>query len=180
MTKIDGNKPCEIFRKTDYRDNGEHGIIEARETSSGMSEALAEFHKHGFEAGQQVSMAYSRRGVSLTHVWFKSGHPLPLHAHSENCLYFLLAGSIRTGSEELGLGDGFFAGGQNQHTYEMGPLRAEVLKFRARDNIDIRFMVRKKSVWDKTIAKLKERRTDWIAEAPPNLFAATGNESQTR
>jgi hypothetical protein len=117
-------------------------------------------------------MAYSRPGMSLTHVWFKSGYPLPLHSHTSDCLYYLLAGSIRVGTEELGPGDGFFVASDVPYTYETGPDGAEVLEFRSTDALNIRFMAKGRKAWDKTVAKLQERRDDWASEIPPSQKAA--------
>ena len=161
-------KPFEIFRASEYRDYGEHDIMEMVDLSPAAGEALTEFARQGSGSGEQVRMAYSRPGMSLTHVWFKSGYPLPLHSHSGDCLYYLLAGSIRVGSDELAPGDGFFVGSDVPYTYEIGPSGAEVLEFRATDAMNIRFRAKGKGAWDKTVARLKARQADWADEVPPS------------
>src|SRR5262245_27083896 len=122
-------KPFEIYRTTDYRDYAEHDVMEIVDLSPAIVEGLAGFYQQGAGGGQRVRMAYSRPGMSLTHVWFKSGYPLPLHSHTGDCLYFILAGSIRVGKDELGPGDGFFVASDVPYTYETGPNGAEVLEF---------------------------------------------------
>jgi hypothetical protein len=171
MTKSEGN-PFEIYRAGDYRDYGEHGIMELSDMTPTMLEALGSFEQEGGGAGQKVRMAFSRPGMSLTHVWFKSGYPLPLHSHTSDCLYYLLAGSIRVGTETLGPGDGFFVASDVPYTYETGPDGAEVLEFRATDALNIRFMAKQKRAWDKTVARLREKRDDWASEVPPSEKAA--------
>lgn len=168
MEKEKQPKPFEIYRKEDYRDYGEHGIMQLDDLTPAMVEGLTAFENHGASTGQQVRMAYSRPGMSLTHVWFKSGYPLPLHSHTSDCLYYILAGSIRVGSEEMGAGDGFFVGADVPYTYETGPNGAEVLEFRSTDFLNIRFMAKSASAWEKTVAKVKERREDWQNELPPS------------
>lgn len=161
-------KPFEIFRKSDYRDYSEHDVMPVVDASPAILEALGQFAREGGGAGQQVKMAYSRPGVSLTHVWFKSGYPLPLHAHASDCVYFILAGSVRMGDEQLGPGDGFFVGSDVPYTYETGPEGVEVLEFRTTDDFNIRFMAKNKAAWDKTVAKLRARRDSWEGELPPS------------
>lgn len=167
--------PFEVFRATEKRDYGEHGIIEMVGLNPTVVDALSQFAREGGGAGQQVSMAYSRPGMSLTHVWFKSGYPLPLHSHSGDCLYYVLAGGIRVGSEQLGPGDGFFVGSDVPYTYEVGPQGAEVLEFRATDQLDIRFMAKGEAAWSKTVARLRERRSDWESELPPSQRLPVAN-----
>jgi hypothetical protein len=163
------HKPFEIYRKDDYREYGEHGIMQLDDITPEIAEGLTAFNESGASAGQLVRMAYSRPGMSLTHVWFKSGYPLPLHSHTSDCLYYILAGSIRVGAEEMGPGDGFFVGCDVPYTYETGPNGAEVLEFRATDLMNIRFMAKNKTAWDKTVAKIKARREHWETEQPPSL-----------
>ena len=50
----------------------------------------------------------AREGMSLLHVWFKSGYVLPFHSHSVDCLYYVLGGELHMGSHVLKKGDGFF------------------------------------------------------------------------
>jgi len=165
-------KQFEIYRAAEYRDYGEHNIMEIADTTPAILDALGEFDREGGGAGQKVRMAYSRPGMSLTHVWFKSGYPLPLHSHTGDCLYYLLAGSVRVGTETLGPGDGFFVGSDVPYTYETGPDGAEVLEFRGTDALNIRFIAKGKGAWDKTVGKLREKRADWEGELPPSLKAA--------
>ena len=161
-------KPFEVFRAADARDYGEHDVMKIVMDSPAIVEGLTAFANEGGGDGQKVSMVYSRPGFSLTHVWFKSGYPLPLHAHAADCLYYIVAGSVRMGSEELGPGDGFFVGKDVPYTYETGPEGAEVLEFRNTDTFDIRFMAKGKAAWDKTVARLKARREDWQGEVKPS------------
>ncbi len=166
--RADGRKPLEIFRAAEARDYAEGGVQTMVEPSPTVMGALARFHTSGGGAGQHVTLAYSRPGFSLTHVWFKSGYPLPLHSHSGDCLYYILAGEIRVGQERLGPGDGFFVGSDVAYTYEVGPEGVEVLEFRATDELDIRFRSDSAAAWDKTIATLEARREDWAHEPPPS------------
>lgn len=161
-------KPFEIFRGADAVDYGADHSMEIIADSPAIVAGLTEFHNHGGSTGQEVKMVYARPGFSLTHVWFKSGFPLPLHSHKADCLYYIVAGSVRMGTEVLGPGDGFFVGSEVPYTYETGPEGAEVLEFRNTDSFDIRFMAKGEAAWDKIVAKLKARREDWAGEVPPS------------
>jgi quercetin dioxygenase-like cupin family protein len=178
MVETPEPKPFEIFRAADYRDYGEHDLMELVGTTPAILEALGEFEHEGGGKGQTVRLAYSRPTMSLTHVWFKSGYPLPLHSHSGDCLYYLLAGSIRVGTETLGPGDGFFVASDVPYTYETGPDGAEVLEFRGTDWMNIRFMAKGKAAWDKTVGKLRAKRETWETEEAPSRKAVSVSTGQ--
>jgi hypothetical protein len=167
---MQGEKPFEIFRKADYRDYSEHDVMPIVDMTPAIVEGLTAFSRAQGDggSGQQVQMVYSRPGMSLTHVWFKSGYPLPLHAHASDCVYFILAGSVRMGDEQLGPGDGFFVGSDVPYTYETGPEGVEVLEFRTTDDFNIRFLAKNQTAWDKAAAKIEARRDDWRSELPPS------------
>ncbi len=174
MTKGAGGerKPFEIYRAADQLDYAEHNIQKMVDPPPAALEALGDFATEGGASGQHVTLAYARPGMSLTRVWFKSGYPLPLHSHSGECCYFILAGSIRFGSEELGAGDGFFVGDKVPYTYETGPNGVEVLEFRSTDDLDIHFTARNRAAWDKIVDRLRERSSDWETELPPSQVKA--------
>lgn len=172
MTDQIKHKPFEIYRASDERDYGEHGIQEMVDPSPVALAALCQFSGAGATAGAKVTMAYSRPGFSLTKVWFKSSYPLPLHSHSGGCLYHITAGSIRIGEDTLGPGDGFFVECDVPYTYEIGPQGVEVLEFRATDRMDIRFRAKGKAAWDKLVTRENARREVWTAELPPSQVPA--------
>ena len=162
------HKSFEIYRASEARDYAEHAIQHMDDPPPAAIAALGKFAMEGSAAGQQVKLAYARPGFSLTHVWFKSGYPLPLHSHSGDCLYHITAGSIRIGEDVLGPGDGFFVENDVPYTYEIGPEGVEVLEFRATDQLDIRFKARGKAVWSRIVARLRERGPTWASEPPPS------------
>ena len=103
--------------------------------------------------------------MSLTYCWFKSGFPLPHHSHSADCLYFVVAGSLKIGSEELGPGDGFFLGADVPYSYVPGPEGVEVLEFRTSDKFDFRMLAKSEAYWDKALDNLLAARGDWPEQA---------------
>lgn len=158
----------EIYRGAQARDYAEHNLMAIENISPVIAEGLGHFQEAGRGDGQQVKLLFSAPGFSLTHVWFKSGYPLPLHAHTSDCLYYILAGSINLGTEQLGPGDGFFVGTEVPYTYTPGPDGVEVLEFRNTEKLNIRFLAKSVTAWSKIAETLKARRTDWVDEQPPS------------
>ena len=162
-----GSPRFAIYRGADGRDYGEHNIQSMDDITPVMAEGLAHY-ANAHADGQAVKLLYAAPGFSLTYVWFKSGYPLPLHSHSNDCLYHILAGTLKIGKEVLGVGDGFFVAKDVAYTYEVGPEGVEVLEFRKTDKLNIRFRSNDKSVWDKAAAVLAAHSSAWTAEQPPS------------
>ena len=133
-----------------------------------MAEGLAHYAGAGAASGQEVKLLYAAPGFSLTHVWFKSGYPLPVHAHNCDCLYHIIRGSVQMGRDTLRAGDGFFIGADVAYTYVPGPEGVEVLEFRNTDSFNIRFKSDAKDVWEKAAATLAAHRDAWSRELPPS------------
>ena len=170
-----GKRPqFEIFRGAQARDYAEHDCMALDDITPTIAEGLTAFAEAGSAAGQTVEMLYSRPGMSLTRVWFKSGYPLPLHTHNSDCVYFIVAGSVQMGTESLGPGDGFFVGKEVPYTYTPGPEGVEVLEFRNTDDFNIRFMAKNSKAWDKTVEQVNRKRDDWTSEGPPSQLARSG------
>lgn len=157
--------PFEIFRARDAVDYAEGGPMTAQPMSDVELAGSARLTEAGFLEGSQVKLAYSRPGMSLTYCWFKSGFPLPHHSHSADCLYFVVVGSLKIGSEELGPGDGFFLGADVPYSYVPGPEGVEVLEFRTSDKFDFRMLAKSEAYWDKALDNLLAARGDWPEQA---------------
>lgn len=157
----------EIFRArdaVDYQQDGPMFMAPMGETEAGGMAALGQA---GMLEGSQVKLLYKRPGMSLTYVWFKSGFPLPLHSHSADCLYFIVAGTLRIGTEELGSGDGFFLGTDVPYAYVPGEGGVEVLEFRTSDHYDFRALAKNPDYWEKALASMLLARPGWAEEERP-------------
>lgn len=77
-------------------------------------------------------------GMSLAHVWFGANMPLFRHSHPKfgDCLYYIITGEVRLGSQVLGAGDGVFVPNEMPYKYIAGPEGVELLEFRAGGGID--------------------------------------------
>lgn len=158
----------QIYRAADATAYSETSVMEV----AGMSEILADAFVRAAEAGDgdgnEVKLLFAMPGMSLTYAWFKSGFPLPLHTHNADCLYYIIAGNLKLGTEQLGPGDGFFVGRDVPYTYKPGPEGVEVLEFRTANSFDIQFMGKTRTYWDKTIAALKAEHPNWEGQRRPS------------
>ncbi len=121
----------------------------------------------GADAGTELKLLFAIPGFSLTYVWFKSDFPLPRHSHNVDCLYYILAGSLLLGQEELGPGDGFFVGQDVPYTYKAGSAGVEVLEFRAADVFNIKVLANNPAFWDMAIETVRSQQSQWAHEPRP-------------
>lgn len=156
-----------IYRAAEAPDFDELSCMEAVGVTPVIAEGIEMAAAAGANDGNVVKMLFSMPGMSLTYAWFKSGFPLPLHSHNADCLYYIVAGSLKVGTEELGAGDGFFVGSDVPYTYKPGPAGVEVLEFRTADAFDIRFLGKTKAFWEKTVESIREVRPNWADERRP-------------
>lgn len=118
----------QIFRASDAPSLAEAGCMTVEPFSAAQREGMDKLVAAGFSDGEEVRVLVDIPGFSLTHVWFKAGFPLPLHSHDADCLYYIVAGSIRLGTEDLGPRDSFFVPADVPYTYRPGPDGVEILK----------------------------------------------------
>ena len=165
MTRSETNHPpFAIYRSRDAVDYSEAGPMSSPPMTQTEIDGGERLREAGFMDGNKVKLLYSRPGMSLTYAWFKSGFPLPRHSHNADCLYFIVAGTLRLGTEDLGPGDGFFIGTDVPYTYVPGENGVEVLEFRTSDSFDIRLLANSTAYWDKALASLITAREHWPEE----------------
>lgn len=128
----------------------------------------------GYHDGHETKILFCAPGFSLTYVWFKSAVPLPRHAHDTDCLYYILAGSLRLGNETLATGDGFFVGKDVPYTYVPGAAGVEVLEFRASHTFDIKLLAENPEFWKQAVATAAQRKSLWAQEEKPG--SSSGND----
>lgn len=156
-----------IYRAAEAPDFDELSCMEAVGVTPLIADGIERAAAAGANDGNVVKMLFSMPGMSLTYAWFKSGFPLPLHSHNADCLYYIVAGSLTIGTEQLGAGDGFFVGSDVPYTYKPGPDGVEVLEFRTADHFDIRFLGKTQAFWGKTVDALKSAHPRWAEERRP-------------
>ena len=160
-------KTFEIYRAADAPPYSEVTCMETVGLTPIIEDGIMRATAEGADDGNEVKLLFSMPGMSLTYAWFKSGFPLPLHSHNAECLYYIVAGSLKIGTEELGAGDGFFVGTDVPYTYTPGDKGVEVLEFRTADSFDIRFKGKTEAFWDKIVANLKEQKPHWEGQRKP-------------
>jgi quercetin dioxygenase-like cupin family protein len=121
------------------------------------------------EAGATGQILFEdEAGFSLALVWFKSGFVLPRHSHNTECLYYILAGELRLGSQILRKGDGFFLPADHAYSYEAGPEGVEVLEFRNATHFHFLFCGNEESHWARIAQAMATHGPAWAAEKRPS------------
>jgi hypothetical protein len=166
----------EIFRRSDARTYAEEPVMYVEATTTAASEGWPKVHDAGYMEGNEVKLLFSAAGFSLTYVWFKSGLPLPLHSHDVDCLYYIISGSLKLGSDLLGAGDGFFVGRDVPYAYVPGEKGLEILEFRTSNRFNIRFLASNPSFWEKAAEQVRGRRTAWATEERPSQAISAASE----
>lgn len=158
----------QIFRTSEALSLDETAHMEVADITPDLEAGIGAALEAGFAEGNVVKTLFSKPGFSLTHAWFKSGFPLPLHTHSSDCLYYIVAGSLQLGTDTLGPGDGFFLDAGKAYRYTPGPDGVEVLEFRTQEDFDIKFLAKTLPAWQKISGVISERRSVWADEQPPS------------
>ena len=172
QTLCEGDRPrFSIFRRADGRTLDKVEGLYSEPAAQANLEGWPKLAAAGYMDGQDTRMLFQAPGFSLTYVWFKSGLPLPRHSHDADCLYYVIAGSLSMGPDELGPGDGFFVGANVPYAYVPGEAGVELLEFRATDSFGIRFLADNPAFWTRAVAEAGRRRKRWLAEARPSEAA---------
>ena len=169
-------KRFEIFRRSEARTYAEEPVMYIEATTPVASEGWPKVHDAGYMDGNEVKLLFSAAGFSLTYAWFKSGLPLPLHSHDADCLYYILSGSLKLGTEMLGAGDGFFVGKDVPYSYVPGEKGLEILEFRDTNRFNIKFLASNPSFWEKAAEEIRGRRDAWATEVRPSRHRAKADE----
>jgi len=119
-----------IFRAADAPGLVEAACMEMAPMTDEQRQGMRSLVEAGYLHGDEVTILVGLPGFSLAHAWLKKDYPLILHSHDSDCLYYVVAGSLRLGSEELGPMDSFFVPKDVPYTYRPGPEGVEVLEFR--------------------------------------------------
>lgn len=157
-----------IFRMKDARPEAGIPIMRYEPPTPTMIAGGERLRAAGVGAGSENRLLFSGGGYSLSYVWFKSGFPLPRHSHDTDCLYYIIAGSLRLGREALAAGDGFLLPGGTPYTYTPGPDGVEVLEFRSGGPFNIKLLANNPAFWDKALATVEDQRGAWQDQPRPS------------
>lgn len=158
----------QIFRASEAPTLAEAGCMTVEPISPVQREGMDKLVAAGFGDGEEIRVLVDIPGFSLTHVWFKAGFPLPLHSHDADCLYYIVAGSLRLGTEDLGPRDSFFIPADVPYTYRPGPEGVELLEIRQKGRFNFVNLAKGAAFWERAAADAAALRDDWnIAPRPP-------------
>jgi quercetin dioxygenase-like cupin family protein len=143
MTRMSQKQGIKLFRGKDARGLFETGIMSAPEfDAEERAELLAEGERSpNLAQGSHDAVVFRGEGddgFSLVRAWFAPHYVLPRHTHHGDCLYYVVEGSLKMGSQVLDAGDGFFVPSEAPYAYEAGPDGVTVLEFRMATAFDMK------------------------------------------
>ena len=160
-----------IFRAKDAPDLMEAGCMTVEPFTPTQRAGMDRLMAAGFADGGETHILVDLPGFSLTHVWFKEGYPLPLHSHDADCLYYIIAGTIRLGTEDLGPRDSFFIPCDVPYTYRPGPDGVELLEIRQKGAFNFVNFAKGTAFWDKAVEQAEALHEGWKTARRPALNA---------
>jgi hypothetical protein len=160
-----------VFRAKDAKSLEETGIMSIPEFTPVQMQAYADIHRPELTRGDTTRVLFNVPGFSLVHVWFKKDYPLPRHSHDADCLYYIIAGSLRLGTEDLGPRDGFFVPANAPYTYTPGPEGVELLEFRHATHFNFNLLAKTEAFWKRAVETVEARNEEWKAAKMPPLNA---------
>ncbi len=168
MTESKLPRAMQVFRVDDAKPLEETDIMSLPEFTPEQIEAMSGMNRPDAARGDEVRVLVNLPGFSLTHVWFKRDFPLPRHSHDADCLYYIIAGTLRLGREELGPRDSFFLPADVPYTYRPGPDGVELLEFRHATHFDFKLLVEGDAFWKRAAQISEQRSEEWRnAKMPP-------------
>lgn len=146
----------DVERESDPMSSGEGSQV--------INDGLNLLADSGMTEGISSRILFDVPNFSLAKLSLKSNFPLPLHVHNVDCLYYILAGSLRVGREELGAGDGFFVPAEIPYTFSAGFEGSEILEIRkvSIGSVTTRFTSKSQRYWKKIAQIIAENRQIWL------------------
>lgn len=165
-------KRMKIFRARDATDIQDHMLILGVDDNvqAGLRKLAEATGAYPATAGTKTVVLFHEpgdQGLSLAQVWFKSGYILPRHSHNADCLYYVLGGELKLGTQTLRKGDGIFIPADTAYTYEAGPQGVELLEFRNATRFHFMFQGNDAAHWQRIADVLRENCPKWEHEPPP-------------
>ena len=161
----------QIFRAKDAPGLMEAGCMAIEPITPVQRDGVTKAVAAGYTEGDQVKVLVNLPGFNLVYAWFKKNYPLALHSHNSDCLYYIVAGSIRLGSEDLGPRDSFFVPANVPYTYKTGPEGLEILEFRHATEFNFVNLSKTEGFWDKATEIIAANRADWQTAKRPSELA---------
>ena len=161
-----------IFRAADAPTLSEAGCMTIEPFSDVQRAGVDRMMAAGFGEGEEIRVLVDLPGFSVTQVWFKKNFPLPLHSHDVDCLYHVVAGDLRLGTETLGPRDSFFVPAGTPYTYTPGTDGVELLEIRQQGRFNFVNLAKGTAFWARGEAACAANREDWRTASRPLRDAA--------
>jgi mannose-6-phosphate isomerase-like protein (cupin superfamily) len=160
-----------IFRAGDAPGLVESGCMAMDSLTPTQVEGMGKLVKAGYTQGDEVKILVDLPGFSLAHAWLKKDYPLLLHSHDGDCLYYIVGGTLRLGTEELGPRDSFFVPAGTPYTYRPGPEGVEVLEFRHSGKFNFKMLSKATAFFDKAAETVSDNVEGWKMAKRPSEVA---------
>ena len=131
--EVESPKGVRIYRAADAVDPvavGFHAANDFRAQPEALDAAIALGRAGGAVNKLLARQSPDEGGFSVMYAWFKPDFPLFRHRHDVDCMYVVVSGSARMGSQVLGPGDCFFVAAGAPYGYTAGPDGVEVIEIR--------------------------------------------------
>lgn len=158
-----------IYRAKDAPGLMQSGVMTMAPMTDKQREGMKKTVQAGYMHGDEVSILVDLPGFSLAHAWLKKNYPLALHSHDSDCLYYIVAGSLRLGTEDLGAGDSFFVPAGTPYNYRPGEDGVEVLEFRHATHFNFVNLSKSEAFWNKATQTVVDNLEDWKSAARPSI-----------
>jgi mannose-6-phosphate isomerase-like protein (cupin superfamily) len=160
-----------IFRAADAPELMEAKCMTVEPFSPSQRAGMDQLVANGYIDGGETKVLTNVPGFCITHVWFKHGYPLPLHSHDADCMYYIVAGGLRLGTEELGARDSFFVPSGVPYTYKPGTDGVELLEIRHEPHFNFLNLAKGGAFWAKAAESCASNREAWKTAQMPALNA---------
>ncbi len=158
-----------IYRASEAKGLMEEGCMEMKPMSEVQAEGIKRLVRSGYLEGDEIKVLVNMPGFALTYAWLKKDYPLMRHSHDSDCMYYVIAGSLKLGTEELGPMDCFFVPAGVPYVYVPGPDGVEVLEVRHKTSFDFVNLSHNESWWDKAEQTCAANQEDWKNAVKPSL-----------
>ena len=157
-----------IYRAKDAPGLVESGVMAMAPITDIQRAGLKNAVAAGYMDGDDVRILVQMPGFNLAHAWLKKDYPLALHSHDSDCLYYIVAGTLKLGTEELGPRDSFFVPAGVPYTYRPGPDGVEVLEFRHEGKFNFVNLSKGEAFWDRAAETISANREGWKSARRPS------------
>lgn len=96
-------------------------------------------------------------GLHIGVVEFAPGLVIPVHSHSDNCVYYVERGSVIVGNREIGPGEGFLTRKNQPYGFVVGPEGLRLIEFTTAPRQNIAFHDRNAAAWKTRLEKAIEK-----------------------